>query len=68
MKVIIDAYRGGNDTGENINGKYEKNRLLDISELLSQELTKLGVKTELVRDRDISLSEDERNSIINIIY
>jgi len=67
VKVIIDAYRGGNDTGENINGKYEKNRLLELSELLSQELTRLGVRTELVRDRDISLSEDERNSIINNI-
>lgn len=67
MKVIIDAYRGGTDTGENINGKYEKNRLLELSNMLSEELTRLGVKTELVRDRDISLSEDERNSIINNI-
>ena len=31
MKIIIDPYRGGQDTGQNINNKYEKNLLLELS-------------------------------------
>jgi len=65
MKVIIDPYRGGSDTGVVINGKYEKNLLLELSQYLNDRLNSLGVNSEIVRDNDISLSDDERNSIIN---
>ena len=65
MKVIIDPYRGGSDTGVNISGKYEKNLLLNLSNYLSKKLTELGVENEIVRTSDVSLSDDERNSIIN---
>lgn len=67
MKIIIDPYRGGKDTGENISGKYEKNLLLNLSKYMSEELQKKGINTELVRTNDISLTDDERTSIINEI-
>ena len=35
MKIIIDPYRGGNDTGIEINGQYEKNILLNLSKYIS---------------------------------
>ena len=67
MKVIIDPYRGGNDTGEIINNQYEKNILLNLSKYMSQKLNELGISTELVRNNDISLTDEERNSVINEI-
>ena len=67
MKVIIDPYRGGTDTGQNINNKYEKNILLNLSKYMAEKLNKDGIQTELVRTSDISLTDEERNSIINEI-
>lgn len=67
MKVIIDPYRGGTDTGENINNQYEKNILLNLSKYMADKLNKQGISTELVRTSDISLTDEERNSIINEI-
>lgn len=67
MKVIIDPYRGGKDTGELINGQYEKNILLNISKVLKEELEKNGINASLIRENDVSLTDDERNSIINEI-
>ena len=67
MKIIIDPYRGGNDTGREINGEYEKNILLNISKYMSQKFKESGISTELIRDKDISLTDEERNSIINEI-
>lgn len=65
MKIIIDPYRGGKDTGNNIEGQYEKNILLDISKKLQEALTKKGIDSELIRTTDVSLTDDERISIIN---
>ena len=67
MKVIIDPYRGGTDTGQNINNQYEKNILLNLSKYMAEKLNKNGIQTELVRTSDISLTDEERNSIINEI-
>ena len=67
MKFIIDPYRGGNDTGKNINGQYEKNILLNISNYMKDSFSKKGIETELIRTNDVSLTDDERNSIINEI-
>lgn len=67
MKVIIDPYRGGSDTGEYINNQYEKNILLNLSKNLQEELKNQGISSELVRTNDISLTDEERNSIINEI-
>ena len=67
MKVIIDPYRGGTDTGQNINNQYEKNILLNLSKYMAEKLNKQGISTELVRTSDMSLTDEERNSIINEI-
>ncbi|MBQ8219540.1 MAG: LysM peptidoglycan-binding domain-containing protein, partial [Bacilli bacterium] len=67
MKIIIDPYRGGQDTGINLNGKYEKNILLEISNYMADRFRQNGIDTELLRNSDISLTDDERNSIINEI-
>lgn len=67
MKVIIDPYRGGKDTGQQINNQYEKNILLNLSEYMAKKLNELGINTELIRNNDISLTDEERNSIINEI-
>ena len=67
MKIIIDPYRGGKDTGKNIDGQYEKNILLDISKYMADQFSKYGYTAELVRTTDVSLTDDERNSIINEI-
>lgn len=65
MKIIIDPYRGGKDTGKNISGQYEKNILLEMSNYMAKQFNKQGIDTELVRTTDVSLTDDERNSIIN---
>ena len=67
MKVIIDPYRGGKDTGIEILNQYEKNILLNLSKYMSEKLKEQGITTELVRTNDISLTDEERNSIINEI-
>ena len=67
MKVIIDPYRGGNDTGSQIDNQYEKNILLNLSKYMAEKFNQLGISTELVRNNDISLTDEERNSIINEI-
>lgn len=65
MKVIIDPYRGGKDTGENYSNQYEKNILLEVSRYMATAFAKKNIDTELVRNTDVSLTDDERNSIIN---
>ena len=65
MKVIIDPYRGGKDTGENYSNQYEKNILLEMSRYMATAFAKKNLDTELVRNTDVSLTDDERNSIIN---
>ena len=67
MKVIIDPYRGGKDTGENYSNQYEKYILLEISRYMATDFAKKNIYTELVRNTDVSLTDDERNSIINEI-
>lgn len=67
MKIIIDPYRGGHDTGKNIFGQYEKNILLKLSRYMYKEFIKHNIDVELVRNYDISLTDDERISIINEI-
>lgn len=67
MKVIIDPYRGGNDTGIQIDNQYEKNILLNLSKYMVNKFNELGISSELIRNNDISLTDEERNSIINEI-
>ena len=48
MKVIIDPYRGGNDTGKEINGQYEKNILLNLDIPYLKEVYVVVIDKELI--------------------
>ena len=63
--VIIDPYRGGNDSGY-INGNIiEKDFNLMISKYIKSRLDELGIDNIITRDEDYSLSDEERANIIN---
>lgn len=67
MKIIIDAYRGGEDIGKKINNKNEKDLLLELSTYMNNLFKSKKINTFLTRNNDISLTDDSRNSIINNI-
>lgn len=63
--VIIDAYRGGSDTGYTSNNVIEKDFNLMISKYINNRLNELGIKSMLTRDSDKYLSNTDRANIIN---
>ena len=63
--VIIDPYRGGNDSGYINNNIVEKDFNLMISKYINNRLNELGMQSIMTRDSDKSLSDEERASIIN---
>lgn len=65
MKIIIDPYRGGIDTGATINGRLEKDIILDLSKYFSNKLKDNGLEVILTRNNDDNLSDNERVNIIN---
>ena len=67
-KVIIDPYRGGEDIGSNIHGIIEKNYNLDLSKYIYKRLKDLNIKTYLTRDKDDTLSIDDRVKKIQSTY
>ena len=69
MKVIIDPYRGGSDTGKEIGGQYEKNILLNLSKYMSQKLNELGIRTMHYKNSlgtDLTISIPEGNVWSNL--
>ena len=67
-KVIIDAYRGGDDIGNSIIGIIEKDYNLDLSKYIYERLKELGVLTFLTRVGDETLSLDDRINKIKRLY
>ena len=63
--VIIDAYRGGEDTGYVGNGIVEKDFNLMISKYINDRLNSLGINTFLTRDTDTNLNIKQRSELIN---
>jgi len=63
--VIIDPYRGGNDSGYIDNNVIEKDFNLMISKYINNRLNELGIQNIMTRDNDKTLSDEERASIIN---
>ena len=59
-KVVIDPYRGGEDIGSSIHGITEKNYNLELSKYIYQRLKALNIPVSLTRDKDDTLSIDER--------
>ena len=64
--VVIDPGHGGADIGvETENGLMEKNLTLAIARLLESKLEDRGIKTRITRNRDVSLSPEQRSSVGN---
>ncbi len=64
--VVIDPGHGGADIGvETENGLMEKNLTLAIARLLESKLEERGIKTRITRNRDVSLSPEQRSSVGN---
>ena len=63
--VIIDAYRGGEDTGFIDNNIIEKNYNLRICRYINDRLNDLGINTVMTRNSDIKLSNEDRINTIN---
>ena len=62
--VVIDAYRGGGDTGYITNGLVEKDFNLMISKYINDRLNSLGINTYLTRDTDTDLNINQRVDLI----
>ena len=67
-KIIIDAYRGGDDIGSNTNSIVEKDFNLELSKYIYDRLRALGIPVTLTRDNDETLSIDNRINRIKSIY
>lgn len=67
-KVVIDAYRGGDDIGSSANGIVEKNYNLEISKYIYDRLRALGVPVSLTRDSDETLDMNNRVNRIKSFY
>lgn len=67
-KVIIDPYRGGEDIGSSIHGIIEKNYNLDLSKYIANRLKELNIPVSLTRDKDDTLSIDDRVKKIQSTY
>ena len=67
-KVIIDAYRGGDDIGSSVNGITEKNYNLELSKYIYDRLRSLKIPTTLTRDSDETLNMDNRINRITSTY
>ena len=52
------------DVLEKFNGQYEKNILLNLSKYMSNKLNEQGILSELVRNNDVSLTDEERKMIL----
>ncbi|MEW5806073.1 MAG: N-acetylmuramoyl-L-alanine amidase [Acidobacteriota bacterium] len=65
--IVIDPGHGGDETGaEGKSGIFEKDIVLDIAVRLKRQLQKVqGLKVILTRDRDLTMSLDERTAIAN---
>ena len=63
--VIIDPYRGGEDSGYINNNIIEKDFNLMISKYIYNRLKELGIDTVITREGDNTLSDIDRSNIIN---
>lgn len=59
-KIVIDAARGGNDVGNEQNGITEKDLNLEISELMYQRFTDLGIPVGMSRTGDETIEPVDR--------
>ncbi len=62
--IVIDAGHGGVDSGAVGNGLVEKDLTLEISKYMYDRFKSMGVPVSLTRDSDITLSSDNRPSVV----
>lgn len=67
-KIVIDAYRGGDDVGSNANGIVEKNFNLEISKYIYDRLRDLGIPVSITRSGDETLDMNSRVNRIKSFY
>ena len=67
-KVVIDAYRGGDDIGNSNNNIIEKDFNLKISKYIKNRLDELGIPNTLTREDDSTIDIDTRVNKIRSIY
>lgn len=67
-KVAIDANAGGTNNGNSANNIVEKDYTLLISKYISERLSDLGIENFLVRDSDVTLSDEQRVNLIKNKY
>ncbi len=68
IKILLDPGHGGKESGsKGPTGYPEKDVTLPTSKLVEQELTKLGAKVYLTREKDIDVSLEERVAMIDKI-
>ncbi|MBE9168086.1 N-acetylmuramoyl-L-alanine amidase [Pleurocapsales cyanobacterium LEGE 06147] len=66
VKILLDPGHGGEELGaKGPTGYPEKDANLVMSQLLAQELKKLGATVDLTRDTDVDLSLEDRVKIID---
>ncbi len=65
MRICIDPGHGGTDPGTEGFGITEKNIVLDIAVKLAKLLEQEGMEVILTRDRDVTLTPNERTDLIN---
>ncbi len=61
--IMIDAGHGGEDGGAEVDGVLEKNINLSISNKLSDTLRLCGYKVKEIRDEDISVYDDDADTL-----
>ena len=67
-KVVIDAYRGGDDVGSSANGIVEKDYNLDISKYIYDRLKSLNIPVSITRNTDETLDMTARVNRIKSFY
>ena len=66
--IIIDAGRGGIDSGATANNLLEKDLTLKVSEYIYNRLKELGLPVKMTRDNDEYLPKDERIRRVKNLY
>lgn len=67
-KIIIDAYRGGDDIGSSTNDIIEKDYNLELSKYIYNRLKNIGIPVTLTRDTDETLDINNRVNKIKSTY
>lgn len=65
MKIIINPSLGGNDTGSTVKNITEKDYNLEISKMIFNNLIENEINAYLIRDSDITLTNNDRIRLIN---